>query len=291
VKFEHSQALLKPWIFAVFFILFWSLPIFAQPINDSTFVRMATQRSKRSGGFQKVCPFESDAIAHRVLKEYGSIFVAADSVKVPVTCVFEDEEHVAAFQGDLEKTTSRLNGAEIILQSDAMSALLAAIQEANEGRLRITPLDGSIAGTRSYADTVRLWNSRFYRALNYWEKKGRISKANTDEARSLSPFAQVPKVVEWEARGLYFSTNFSRSIFTSVAPPGTSQHLSGLAFDVVEFGSRRVRTILNKHGWFQTVAGDEPHFTYLGFPETELPKRGLISVMKSGYKFWVPALQ
>jgi len=274
----------KPLILAVFFLL----PVIT---NAQVFIQIASQRSKASGNFQKICPSESDPVATRVLKEYGSLFIAASTIQVPAKCIFEDEADVSRFQTSIDMSSSKLGNAEISLQSAAMSDLLAAIQEASENRSRITPLDGAIAGTRSYADTVRLWNSRFYRALNYWEKKGRIAKSDADNARKLAPFSQVPQVVAWEAKGLYFSTNFSRSIFSSVAPPGTSQHLSGLAFDVAEYANSRVRAILNKHGWFQTVAADEPHFTYLGFPESELPKLGLILVTKNGYKFWVPAIK
>ena len=97
--------------------------------------------------------------------------------------------------------------------------------------------------------------------------------------------------MEWEARGYYFATDFSRTIFSSVAAPGTSQHLSMLALDVAQFAHPEMRFILNKHGWFQTIANDTPHFTYLGFKEGELPERGLKAVFKGGYKFWVPNIQ
>ena len=100
--------------------------------------------------------------------------------------------------------------------------------------------------------------------------------------------SQVARVVEWESRGMYFSTNRTRSIFSSVAPPGTSQHLSLLAFDVEQDNDRLIRNTLNRHGWYQTVAGDTPHFTYLGLPEIELPKRGLVPVCRSGHTYWVP---
>lgn len=188
-------------------------------------------------------------------------------------------------------SAAKIGVVEISLQAEAMRALLDAIDEAIEASLKITPLDGAIAGTRSYEDTVRLWNSRFYRALDHWQRRGRIAKIDADRARSLTAYEQVTRVLQWEEQRIWFSTGFSRSILTSVAAPGTSQHLSGLAFDVVEYANSRVRTILNKHGWFQTVLSDEPHFTYLGHLEVELPKLGLISKRKNGYKFWVPAIQ
>jgi len=180
-------------------------------------------------------------------------------------------------------------GVNIELQESAMNALLAATDELRPRR--ITPLDGAIAGRRNYADTVRIWNSRFIPALNYWVVKGRISPDDADASRLMPVADQVAKVVDWESRGMYFSTGRNQSIFYSVAPPGTSQHLALIAIDVVEAGNPAVRAVLNKHGWFQTVNTDEPHFTYLGIPETELPKRGLQRIRRGNHTFWIPLME
>jgi hypothetical protein len=51
-----------------------------------------------------------------------------------------------------------------------------------------------------------------------------------------------------------------------------------LAFDVNEFENPRIREIMGKHGWFQTVLSDLPHFTFLGLKEKDLPKKGLRSI-------------
>ncbi|HMJ08621.1 MAG TPA: hypothetical protein VK468_06430, partial [Pyrinomonadaceae bacterium] len=80
----------------------------------------------------------------------------------------------------------------------------------------------------------------------------------------------------------------SKSIIYSVAPPGASQHLSMLAFDVKEFDAEDVRVTLAKHRWFQTVTSDLPHFTYLGVAESELAGLGLKRVEHAGRPFWVP---
>lgn len=234
------------------------------------------------------CPTETDAIARRVFTEYGAVFAAVDTVRLPDRCIFNGDKEVVDYHRSLKIKSAVVGSSTIELQEAAMNALLLAIDEAERANLRITPLDGSIAAGRSYADTVRLWNSRFLRALNHWVRQGKISPSEAEAARTLPASDQVRKVMEWEARGWFFSTNFSRSIFSSAAPPGTSQHLSLTAFDVVEYGNPRIRSILNKHGWFQTVAGDEPHFTYLGLAESELPMRGLKPVIRGGCKFWVP---
>jgi len=61
-----------------------------------------------------------------------------------------------------------------------------------------------------------------------------------------------------------------------------------LAFDVSQFGNARVRRILARHGWFQTVKSDLPHFTYLGVEEKDLPALGLRRVETGGQVFWIP---
>jgi hypothetical protein len=75
-----------------------------------------------------------------------------------------------------------------------------------------------------------------------------------------------------------------------VAAPGASQHLSMVAFDAAEYRDLRVRRLLARHGWFQTVLSDLPHFTYLGLAEEELPARGLRRVSADDYAFWIPDL-
>ena len=72
----------------------------------------------------KICGYTTDQIAGRVFLEYGSIFVAADSVKVPNACIFRDEEAVREFQEDLRFSSARIGVAEVTLQTEAMRALL-----------------------------------------------------------------------------------------------------------------------------------------------------------------------
>ncbi len=95
-------------------------------------------------------------------------------------------------------------------------------------------------------------------------------------------------MLELEKNGIYFSKDLSKSILYSIAAPGTSQHIAMLAFDANEFENPRVREILAKHGWFQTVLSDLPHFTFLGLKEKDLPKNGLKNVEADGQTFWIP---
>jgi hypothetical protein len=106
--------------------------------------------------------------------------------------------------------------------------------------------------------------------------------------RALPLREQASAVLELESGGIFFSKDFKKSILQSVAAPGASQHLAMLAFDVAEYGDARVQRLLARHGWFQTVLSDLPHFTYLGLEERELPARGLRRVETAGQTFWVP---
>ncbi|MEP7149413.1 MAG: hypothetical protein ABI857_11075 [Acidobacteriota bacterium] len=268
---------------------------FAQPLKPVAFSHVLEKRlsSEISGGewnFENFCQVSSDVVSRRVLESYGSMFVANESVKLPPTCVHKGEGDVLRYQRKLGRKSLVIDGVQIDLQAAATDALAASIAEAAAMGLRITPLDGAIAGGRSYGDTLMLWNSRFFPAMEFWIRKGRLSPADRDLLARLDISGKVAKVLEWESQGIFFSTDRTRSILTSTAPPGTSQHLALLAFDVTEFWNPNVRSLLNRNGWFQTVVDDPAHFTFLGFTESELPARGLIAVSKGGRQYWVPNL-
>jgi len=266
----------------------------AQPMQTVYFDQYLEKRNSAGGGsawvFEQFCPVSKSLIARRVLESYGSMFVAKESVNVPTTCVQKGEGQVLAFQKKASRSQMDIRGVRIDLQSAAAQALQQSIDEAATLNLAITPFDGSIAGGRSYGDTLMLWNSRVFPGLSYWTRQGKLNSVDVEELGKLDLEKKVEKILEWESRGIYFSTDRSRSILTSTAPPGTSQHLALIAFDVVECWDPQVRAILNRNGWFQTVIDDPGHFTYLGVPETELPSRGLLAVAKGSYLYWIPNL-
>jgi len=234
-----------------------------------------------------ICP-PDDQVARRVLHDYGAMFVGADSILAPPLCVSTSEEQVGRFQKEAGWTEARIREAVIELQPAAMSALLEARAVARAEGLEISPRDGAEAARRSYADTVRLWDSRFLPALNHWTQAARLSEEEAERLRSLPIHEQVQKVLELEKEGIFFSQDLSKSVLYSIAAPGTSQHIAMLAFDANEFLDERVREILAQHGWFQTVLSDLPHRTFLGLAEGELPGRGLKSVEVDGQTFWIP---
>ena len=231
-------------------------------------------------------PDPGDALSLRVLKEYGALFVARGVVLPPVV-IFPDQNAVAHWQSNLSIEQAELAGVLVRLQSAAMRALMKAREEAFQAHVDISPR-GPDAAQRGYAQTLELWRSRVNPGLQYWVDKGLLSAAEAERIRKLPAREQVPEILELEKRGLYFSQDLSKSVLLSVAPPGASQHLSMLAFDVKEHDNPVVRSILEHHGWFQTVRSDLPHFTYLGVKKQLLPSLGLKMVRNGDRVFWIP---
>jgi hypothetical protein len=258
---------------------------FTEPVPFYEALRKALKKRKTS--IDRVCP-PADPVARRILEEYGAVFVADKKVKPPPVCVFTTEEQVTNFQEDAGFKAEFMAYDEVELQPEALKHLLKAREEARKEGLDITPRDGAEAARRNYEDSVRLWNSRFEPALDYWVAQGRLTAEQVNRLRSLPLSQQVAEVLDLEKGGIYFSKDLSKSILYSIAAPGTSQHIAMLAFDVNEFENPRVREIMAKHGWFQTVLSDLPHFTFLGLKEKDLPKRGLRSVEANGQVFWIP---
>ncbi len=231
----------------------------------------------------------TDAVGEKMLKEYGALFIAGKGAIPPDKVIFRNEEEVSAWQKNVKSSKEIIADLEIELQTAAMRALKKAVKEAGQNDLTITPR-GTDAARRSYSETVALWASRVNPALEHWVEKGKLTESEAEKIRALSPFEQVPEIFKLEAEGIFFSKDLSKSIIYSVAPPGTSQHLSMLALDIKEHGSAEAREILARNGWFQTVISDLPHFTYLGISEKELGNYGLKKTTDGGRVFWIPDL-
>jgi hypothetical protein len=229
----------------------------------------------------------TDAAGQLLLREYGSVFVARGGSIPPRKVVFRDEADVLAFQAALKVSSDTIGGIRLDLQTPAMTGLKNAIAEARRAGLSISPR-GADSARRGYNQTVSLWASRVEPGLTYWVGKGRITREEAARIRTLTPYEQVPVILKLEEIHIFFAKSLNKSIIYSVAPPGTSQHISMLALDVKEFDNARVRAILANNGWFQTVASDLPHFTYLGVTEAELPQLGLKPVTNTARTFWVP---
>ncbi len=258
--------------------------------NNQTTQTNSTPEVK-SGGFSGNLPAgfvqPTDDVGKRILREYGAVFLARGGATPPTAVIFRDETAVSSFQSGLQKSSEKIGSFTLELQSAAMTGLKNAISEAKQAKLTISPR-GADSAKRTYADTVTIWKKRVDPGLKHWVSKGKVSQSEATRIKSLSIYDQVVEILKLEEKGIYFATSLDKSILYSGAPPGTSQHLAMLAFDCKEFGSAKVREILAKHGWFQTVVSDEPHFTFLGVKESELPNLGLKKQTNGGKTFWIP---
>ncbi|HEV7642716.1 MAG TPA: hypothetical protein VGO50_02130 [Pyrinomonadaceae bacterium] len=229
----------------------------------------------------------SDETGQILLKEYGAVFVAQGGAVAPKTVIFKDEAEVSAWQATVPVSKDIIGGMQTELQTPAMNALKEAVSEAAQNKLTLTPR-GNDAASRSYTETEELWESRVTPGLKYWTDKGKLDKNEAAKIKALSPFEQVTEIFRLEKQGMFFSKDLSKPIIYSVAPPGASQHLSMLALDVVENDNPKIREIMARHGWFQTVVSDLPHFTFLGVAEDKLPDLGLRKTVSGGRSFWIP---
>ena len=220
---------------------------------------------------------------------YGAVLVARGGAIPPPGILFADEDAVVRWQAGIPTERAVVGGITIELQTPAMRALLEARAEMPKRRLDVTPRTPT-AARRTYADTLRFWRGRVNSALRHWENKGRLTRQEARRIRALAPLEQAAEILCLESDGLFFSSNFKKSILTAAAPPGASQHISMLSLDIKEHDPPRIRAILARHGWFQTVPADLPHFSYLGCNEDELPALGLKKVTKGQRVFWVPDL-
>jgi hypothetical protein len=251
----------------------------------------ARERFLTLAGRRVALPDPDDAFAWRILAEYGAVFVTMATP--PPRIVFESPDAVDRFQEAVGRAEALFDGVPVVLQRPALAALLGAVDEARSLGLRVAPR-GADAAARSWGDSEALWRGRVERACDHWNGCGLLSAAQAALLRGLGTTEQAAAVLDLERDGIWFSTYFDKSILHSVAAPGTSQHLSMLAFDVEDFANAELRGVLARHGWFQTVVSDLPHFTFLGHAEAELPDLGLrrevMDVSGEAYAFWVPAL-
>ncbi|BAY16541.1 hypothetical protein NIES2109_21360 [Nostoc sp. HK-01] len=198
----------------------------------------------------KVMPIPG-TFEYTLLRSYGAAFInPANDVKLPPKLIFDNEEDTQAFQSQL--TLEKVVGTnECYLQKSAADAL-------NKARLQFNiPLKSGYGASdcmRSFATNLRFWHK-------YANNK------------------TLEKVKEGK----------ETAILGLVAPPGTSQHLWGLAIDL-GVSNPKQRQILNQHGWFQTVVKDVPHWTYLGVSAEDLPKLGFKNQVIQGITYWLTPL-
>ena len=258
------------------------------PANTQSFYAIVNGLLVKRGWKKEELCDGKDLITNRIMREYGSVYVVIDKALPPPVGMFASAEEVESFQKKAGVASAEIAGAKIELQPAAIEALLSARAAALQQGLDITPRDGAEAGRRNYADTIRLWKSRFEPACDHWLQLGKLTAEQVTALKALPIKEQVREVLKLEAQGIYFNKFFNNSILFSVAAPGTSQHLSMLALDINEYDNPQVRAILAEYGWFQTVRNDTPHFTFLGHRQELLKTLGLKKVTLNQRDFWIP---
>ncbi len=257
------------------------------PVHSSESAGRAGFLANLPKGFQ--VPTASDEVGLRVLAYDGAYLVARDGVALPPTPMFASEDATSRWQASVKTAREPLGATSIELQEPAMRALLEARTAAAAVGADITPR-GMDPARRDYADTVKWWKSRVGPGLEHWVAEGRLDRVEARRITALAAADQTREIFHLEDRGLYFSPNFKQTILSSVTPPGASQHIAMLAIDIEQYQNATVRSILARHGWFQTVLRDLPHFTYLGVPESQLSSLGLKTVTIDKRTYWVPDL-
>ncbi|MEH2168329.1 MAG: D-alanyl-D-alanine carboxypeptidase family protein [Nostoc sp.] len=188
---------------------------------------------------------------YTLLRSYGAVFVNPDvGIKLPQKDIFANEQETQEFQATL--TMGHIDGTnDCFLQKPAADALNKA---RTQQQIPLKSGYGSGDCTRTFNTNLKFWNKY----------------ANNQV------LAKVQQGKETKILGL-------------VAPPGTSQHLWGLAIDL-RIGNKEQRKALNQNGWFQTVENDVPHWTYVGLSEENLPLFGFKKQAIRGTTYWITPL-
>lgn len=188
---------------------------------------------------------------YTLLRSYGAVFVNPDiGIKLPPKDIFANEQETQQFQATL--TMGHVDATnDCYLQKSAADALNKAIIQQ---KIPLKSGYGSGDCTRTFNTNLRFWNKY----------------ANNQV------LAKVQQGKETKILGL-------------VAPPGTSQHLWGLAIDL-RVSNQEQRKALNQNGWFQTVESDVPHWTYVGLAEENLSLFGFKKQAIGGIIYWITPL-
>ena len=184
------------------------------------------------------------------------VFLAADDVRVPPVCVFTSDEEVRAFQ-QAATIHAEVFGSDVIeLQPAAMATLLEACADAHTEGLAITPRGGAEAARRGFDDTLRLWESRFLPALDYWCVQQHRLAPEQKNCCPLTPGRRLRRPLKLEGKA-----SLQQGFFQERALPCAARSLQeslDVAFDLPNFAPRC--RILARNGWFQTVTERMPHF-------------------------------
>ncbi len=194
---------------------------------------------------------QTDSYEYILLRAYGAPFVNLEpTITLPKTVVFKDNQETEKFQATIIK--GKVAGARnCYLQKSAADSLNKARRQA---RFRLKSGYGQSDCIRNFAATKRFWRKYTnFRTLDL-VKKGKETR-----------------------------------ILGTVAPPGTSQHLWGLAVDLRVTNQKQV-VALNQNGWYRTVKYDVPHWSYVGYAPDELVRLGFKKTTIGKTTYWLTPL-
>ncbi len=250
------------------------------PAGSSLFVRTAYSLGRP---LHQICD-PAEPVSAAILAQYGALYVSDAQLILPSNCIPTRQE-LAAFSRRVVFESRNIDGIQVSFQKPALDAFLTAREAAAARGLSIRP-NGTNATLRDYETTVEIWQRNLQAGINVH------SAAAERRAELLSPEIRlsIAVVLELEKKGLLLGSGGGKSILQVAAPPGTSQHISGLAVDIVEHEDARVRQIMADNGFYQTIANDFTHFTYLGLKSDQLAAVGLAPRVIEGRPFYVPVL-
>jgi hypothetical protein len=239
--------------------------------------------------------YSNKEIERRIFYEYGAVYLSkafdARNSDKKIPCLFQSKTAIDEYQQDSKFScfTEFGNGKFCLLEKakDSLHTVfgeLGGYQFVSRNCNGSTTCSGGVNddwALRTFSDTVFNWFGGRQNSLTKMQWKSVIDEVkDTDPLGKPKPLKDRPKMF-------------------SVAIPGGSQHILGLAIDVNDRTSKTQRICgdscidtLEKNGWFRTVRFDRFHYTYLGHKESELPSKGLKKVACSDtFTYWVPNTQ
>jgi hypothetical protein len=275
-----------------------ALRIFGKSLLLMAFLSFTDSALAQQDGYYKKpsvltdCKPESDKIDEKILYEYGAVYLSKDA-KLPKKCRFENETDVDQFVKDeasIIAPANKFSFGKFYLQPQAKASLGRVFDELGGYKFVARKCNKSTTCTlginddwslRTFSDTVFNWFG--LRSMTLDQTKWKKIK------EEISDFDKNGKQKEFN----------SRPRMLKVAIPGASQHHLGLAVDVNDKTSETGLVCgdacvdaLEKNGWYRTVRFDRFHYTYLGYPKSELASRGLKKVQCSDtFTYWVPNVE
>ena len=107
-------------------------------VSESNKSRLPATRFERNLPADFLLPAADDAVANRLLKDYGAMFAARGGAVPPPKIRFENGAECADWQNRIEVRRENFGGINVELQTAAMAALINAREELQARNLTVT---------------------------------------------------------------------------------------------------------------------------------------------------------